>query len=205
MLQLLHVPIKLFWDEQEWKVGWASRMQKRAKPWHKASVQPPSVLVWVHEINCLSSGCVHGGVGECQLVTVVFDFFSGLSEVNIFGMKQLKIGKTKCHTYCPQPSVLLQAGARYQIWWEKTALLFYTPRCYTVFSSSSKVFGNNWRSSRLWASQTHLSAILRHLAFRPVDMVLFIQYKETNIWGYIYEKKQVTHKWEYPHFVIRGG
>lgn len=137
-----------------------------------------------------SSGCVHRGVGECQLVTVVFNFFSGLSEVNIFGMKQLKTGKTKCHAYCLQPSVLLQAGSRYQIWWETTALLFYTPRCYTVFCRSSKVCGNNWRSSRLWASQTHLSAMLRHLAFRPVDMVLFLQYKKTNIWGYIHVKNR---------------
>lgn len=27
--------------------------------------------------NCLSSGCVRGGVGECQLVPAVFNFFSG--------------------------------------------------------------------------------------------------------------------------------
>lgn len=67
--------VVLGWTGVEGKVSFKDA--ERAKPWHRASVQPPSVLAWAHEINCLSSGCVHGGVGECQLVPVVFNFFSG--------------------------------------------------------------------------------------------------------------------------------
>lgn len=39
---------------------------------HKDSFSP-CVGTW----NCLSSGCGHGGVGECQLVAAVFRFSSG--------------------------------------------------------------------------------------------------------------------------------
>lgn len=59
-----------------------------------------------------------------------------LSEANIYGKKQLKAGKIKCRSYCPQPAVPSQSGSRYRPWRETTA--FYTPRRNPMFSSLSK-------------------------------------------------------------------
>lgn len=179
--------VVLGWTGVEGRFGFKDA--ERAKPWHRASVQPPLVLAWAHGINFLSNGCVHGGVGECQLLPMVFNFFSGAEQGKHIWDEAAESRKDQVPCLLPGPCAVV-GWIKIPNWWETTALLFYTPGGHIVLSISSKASGNNWRSS-----QTHLSAILRHLAFWPVGMLLFLQYKKTNTWGYIW-KKQVTHKWQ---------
>lgn len=140
---------------------------ERTKPWHRAPIQLPSVPVWAHEISVSVEEWENASWSLQNLISS-----QELSKANNYGKEQLKSSKIKCLTYCPQPAVPSQAGSRYCTWCEATA--FYAPRCHPMFSSLSKGPGISCGSCKVWASQTHLRAILRHLAFWPAGMLLFL-------------------------------
>lgn len=168
----------------------------RAKPWHRASLQPPSVLAWAHEINCFSSGCVHGGGGECQLVPAVFNFFSGAERSKHFlGWSSWKQERQSATPTAPARPVLLQAGSRYQTWWETTALLVMSLDAPQCFPAHKKYLGTS--EGAAGSEQARPISVLfwgTWLSGQWVRCYSSNMGKQTR--GDIYMKKQVTQKWE---------
>lgn len=152
-----------------------------------ASVSP-CVGTW----NCLSSGCVRGGVGECQLVPVVFHFFSGAEQGKHLWEETAESRKDKV------PFLLLPACCALAVWIEALILvwdkLVFTPLP-NVFQLVKRVWDQPKEEQALNMpdpSQCYFEA-LSFLASRYAVIPLIQENKHMRN---IYEKKQVTHKWE---------